>query len=286
MGHDEDALSYGQYLKAIRLEKGIRLEEVSAETRIGMDLLSRIEEEDDDALPADVFVKGFLRAYADAIGADREEAVRRFSAVRKSVQEPVAAQRLYLEPKRRRWPRLVAILIFLTLIAVIALYLTGGEDRTVMEEGAPTPEATTPSKTPPALKPSAPAAGSETPPPAEEISSTQDADTRPESQPEPQPPAVATEPEAAPPAAETPSPGDSGKLVLSVAAVEETWMKVIVDGGKPKEYTLASGDRLDLEGRVNFNLLIGNAGGVRLIYNGQELEVPGKSGQVVTLQLP
>jgi hypothetical protein len=35
-----------------------------------------------------------------------------------------------------------------------------------------------------------------------------------------------------------------------------------------------------------FNLLIGNAGGVELKLNGQPVEVFGKSGQVVNIQLP
>ena len=45
------------------------------ETRIRRDALIHIEEEDHEKLPDIVFVKGFLRAYAKAIGADGDEAV-------------------------------------------------------------------------------------------------------------------------------------------------------------------------------------------------------------------
>jgi cytoskeletal protein RodZ len=68
-------LSFGRYLQAIRLEKAISLEVVSKETRIRKDMLALIEEENHNKLPNEVFVKGFIRAYAEAIGADGSEAV-------------------------------------------------------------------------------------------------------------------------------------------------------------------------------------------------------------------
>jgi cytoskeleton protein RodZ len=84
----------------------------------------------------------------------------------------------------------------------------------------------------------------------------------------------------------SPPPPEAQNMTLAISAREETWMKIIIDGGKPKEYTLNSGDRLLLEAEVAFNLLIGNAGGVDLRLNDRPVERPGKSGQVITLQLP
>jgi cytoskeletal protein RodZ len=76
----KESLSYGQYLQSSRLERQISLERVSEETRIGLEILKLIENEDHEKLPAEVFVKGFLRAYARAIGADEREAVRRYES--------------------------------------------------------------------------------------------------------------------------------------------------------------------------------------------------------------
>ena len=73
---------------------------------------------------------------------------------------------------------------------------------------------------------------------------------------------------------------------LSIDAVEETWLKVITDGIKTSEYMLKPGDHLQLEAEKNFSLLIGNAAGVTIELNGQPLTIRGRSGQVVTLQLP
>ncbi|MEE9496133.1 MAG: RodZ domain-containing protein [Desulfobacterales bacterium] len=72
----KNLFSFGRYLQSIRLEKKISLGKVSEETRIAIGNLQLIEKEDLEALPAEVFVRGFLRSFARAIGADDEEAVR------------------------------------------------------------------------------------------------------------------------------------------------------------------------------------------------------------------
>ena len=46
------------------------------------------------------------------------------------------------------------------------------------------------------------------------------------------------------------------------------------------------GDRLALEAELGYNLLIGNAGGLSLTLNGEPVKVLGRSGQVVTIQIP
>ena len=68
--------------------------------------------------------------------------------------------------------------------------------------------------------------------------------------------------------------------------MEDTWLKVIVDIDEPSEYTMHPGDRLILRAAEGFNLLVGNATGVRLTLNGKPVPVSGKKGQVVNLQIP
>jgi cytoskeleton protein RodZ len=67
-------------MQAIRLEKKISLEQVSQQTRIGLGNLLLIEQEDHERLPAEVYVKGFLRAYAKSVGADGDEVIRRYES--------------------------------------------------------------------------------------------------------------------------------------------------------------------------------------------------------------
>ncbi len=76
------------------------------------------------------------------------------------------------------------------------------------------------------------------------------------------------------------------KLKLQVIAVEQTWLKVIVDGQNARSYNLKPEDRLELEGTNSFNLMIGNATGLRIFLDERPVKIFGSSGQVVSLKIP
>ncbi|BBO86400.1 helix-turn-helix domain-containing protein [Desulfosarcina ovata] len=78
----------------------------------------------------------------------------------------------------------------------------------------------------------------------------------------------------------------SEKLRLKVVAVEQTWLKVIVDGQNTRSYDLKPEERLELEGTRNFNLMIGNATGLQIFLNERPVKIYGSSGQVVSLKIP
>jgi hypothetical protein len=78
----------------------------------------------------------------------------------------------------------------------------------------------------------------------------------------------------------------SQKFTLEVTALEDTWLKVIIDEKESTEYSLNSGERIELEATAGYNLLIGNASGLKIKLNDKPVPISGKSGQVVTLYLP
>ena len=65
----------GKTLRQVRERMGINLKTVSTETKINMKILEWIEEEALDKLPALVYVKGFLRGYAQSLGIDPQKVV-------------------------------------------------------------------------------------------------------------------------------------------------------------------------------------------------------------------
>lgn len=69
--------------------------------------------------------------------------------------------------------------------------------------------------------------------------------------------------------------------VLRVQATEATWIRVHMDGQSPKEMILRPGQSAEWTSHSPFQLTLGNAGGVTLNLNGQELPPLGKSGQVI-----
>ena len=76
------------------------------------------------------------------------------------------------------------------------------------------------------------------------------------------------------------------KKVLHIRALEDTWVKIIVDNQEPKEYNLRTGDQLEEEATVGYNLLIGNASGLELKLDGKPVNISGKDGEVVNIQIP
>jgi flagellar biosynthesis protein FlhG len=68
----------GALLRAVRHSKGIRLEEISAKTKIGLHYLSAIESDDFPSLPAAVYVRGFVTELAKALRLDATQVARTY----------------------------------------------------------------------------------------------------------------------------------------------------------------------------------------------------------------
>ena len=72
---DGDGIYRGQTLRQAREKMGVDLKTISVETKINMKILEWIEEEALDKLPALVYLKGFLRGYAQSLGLDPQKVI-------------------------------------------------------------------------------------------------------------------------------------------------------------------------------------------------------------------
>ncbi|RMG99026.1 MAG: helix-turn-helix domain-containing protein [Deltaproteobacteria bacterium] len=70
--------SPGQLVRELRTRRGLSLEQLAAATKIPVSSLRHIEADEFDALPGPVFVKGFLRCCARALGVEAEHLVEPF----------------------------------------------------------------------------------------------------------------------------------------------------------------------------------------------------------------
>jgi len=75
--------SIGQYLRRHREERAMSVEEVSRTTRIPVGNLERLENDHFDDLPGEVFVRGFLKAYARAVSVPVDEVLARYTSSRR-----------------------------------------------------------------------------------------------------------------------------------------------------------------------------------------------------------
>lgn len=79
-------------------------------------------------------------------------------------------------------------------------------------------------------------------------------------------------------------PADNHKLIIT--AIEECWVHSNSDKTDTRQFSLRKGDTFALTFTDTLELKLGNAGGVRLRYDGRDLPAPGTSGQVKTITFP
>jgi len=81
----------GTSLREARLRQGIDLPRVEADTKIRAKYLRALEDEKFDVLPAETYVKGFLRTYAEYLGLDGQLYVDEFNSRFATAEEPALA---------------------------------------------------------------------------------------------------------------------------------------------------------------------------------------------------
>ena len=69
---------FARWWRERREARGQTIEDVARVTRIQQRTLERLEGGRFDELPADVFVRGFIRNYARCVGIDADEALARY----------------------------------------------------------------------------------------------------------------------------------------------------------------------------------------------------------------
>src|SRR5262244_3959553 len=97
--HEDGALppnmtNFGASFKKARESKGISLDQIAMDTKSSTRFLSAIESEELHLLPGGIFNRGFVRAYAERVGIDPDQAVsdyERLAGGRDSTDTPVSA---------------------------------------------------------------------------------------------------------------------------------------------------------------------------------------------------
>jgi cytoskeletal protein RodZ len=116
----------GSTLREARTGLGLELAEVERRTRIQGRFLAALEEERFDLLPGEVYARGFLRSYAEALGLDGQLFLDEYKARFGERELPELAPLRQVEPPRRpALPTLVLLPIVLTVAGLVALLVLG-----------------------------------------------------------------------------------------------------------------------------------------------------------------
>jgi cytoskeleton protein RodZ len=265
----------GRLLKEERERRGLSYEAVSERTRLRSQMIMAIENEEWDRLPSPAFVRGFLRSYAKVLSLDEEKVLGSYG---KNVRvETDHLPTLRGEPLRDR-PRRSFFLLWM-LAAVVALFalwkIYGPIDSNLPVQTESSP----PAKTETAKGQSDATRAPETPAPPP--TAPQERVEAAKAETEKVDPAAGRAAMAAPEMEPKPGPH-----LLKGKVNARTWAKIYVDDLAPREYMLQPGQQPNWSVSKGFYMIIGNAGGIELEWDGQPVAGLGTPGQVVRLRMP
>ena len=283
-------ITLGRLLRTSREERHIDLDAVVKATKVRRHYLEALENEDWETLPSQVFVKGFLRSYAEFLGLDKDMVLDYYQKVVPHERyQPHVLQSI--STQSTLWRRIIIISLLVMVLIGVIIYVRGNEisiigkafqyleTQSVTEKKEVTTERED-GKIPDEEVTEEVFSGegeieSEQ---VEEITtgtgreSAQDAVVAPEEA------AVAKEAEDERP----PSP----RFVLTASVIARTWISIAVDNEPVKEYLFRPGETFRWTAEQGFDMLVGNAGGIEFSLNGSPIGDLGPENKVVRLKLP
>jgi cytoskeleton protein RodZ len=115
----------GEQLKNIRSTGRITLFEVSRETKIPVKYLEMIEEGKYETLPPDVYVKGFLKGYAEFLGADSKKIINLYQRER-DIKSNLSGDDKKKAPAKISKPVRFVVTPRIIIASIVALVVFGG----------------------------------------------------------------------------------------------------------------------------------------------------------------
>ena len=244
----------GAYLRDLRHHHDVSLEEIAAQTMIPVRTLTAIENGDLKRLPEPVYVQGFIKRYADAMGVDGTEFASAFPT------DPV------LRPAKRSWRgSLEAQLRPVHLYALYTLLVFGAvSGLSLMLNRSSNPAARY------AMVPQQPVNG---------------ANVQPQTPLEFYGPAVpgqiGTTSKTASSKPKTSSPMSDKPVRVSLTVKgQQSWLRISVDGKMAFEGVLPQGAQRSWSANQQVIVRAGDAGAVELSYNEGSPKPMGKPGDV------
>ena len=273
----------GHILRKAREDKGIDLKEVERALKIRYKFLVAFEK--DQAIPelSDIYIKGFLRCYADYLELDADRIVQAFGNGPQPAQTVPAYQPKVApsfsafsskkspdEPKKPQTRTLaiasaaMVVVAFIVIAAIImarnassqsAAEATAAWALTRVVEVSETMSDTLSSQVASKVTPSPTARPTRTPTPTSTSTVTL-----------------------------TPTPEFYTGVNIELIAKSKAWVQIRVDGNKVFEGTFEPGMRRSWRGEDRVEVRCGNAGGMEAIVNGESIGLLGEEGQVVDME--
>jgi hypothetical protein len=267
--------SVGQTLKHARLEQGLDLSAVAAQTKINAKYLEAIESDDRKLLPSGFFYKSFVDQYANYLSLDTQEIDAEIDRLLSTDEPPklpgfesVAARNVPSVTLATRFHArgfyASAASLVLVLAACSGVYGWWHAERSSLNLQGMIESVRLLAKPKPGVAkskgvaPSKIVATSEVYKPAPPVPDSLVSDTKP-------------------------LEADDYKVMLDLMAREATWLSVSSDGKPVFSGIMQPNQTRSVGGRQFAKLLVGNAAGIEVRLNGKPLGPLGARGQVLTV---
>lgn len=258
----------GKDLQKKRESLHLDIKHISDLLKINSDYLRAIEHDNFDKLPVAVYTKGYIRCYAEHLGVDPQPIIKYYS-------EYVSNnEKISVVPKEMQRGKTQLYYFMIPLIVVGAVLLLGfflfphDESGTVRVDQPADRDAVT-------------KYGSGAVPVTEETEEGGPGQNMSTTAAE----AVVPGTKDTPPDVQQ-SGADKKVRNLHILAHEVTWIHIQFDEEVSDEVLLQPGESKTWAVVGQVLVKIGNAGGVEVNFDGNDLGIPGKKGQVITLNLP
>lgn len=238
----------GCILREKRQEKGLSIVDISDMLCIRKSLVQALEEGNTAILPHEIYIRGYLKKYAHLLDISDETLGLGPRVDDQAVQPETPTKKTPIHAPRHIARR--AMVIPLVFVLIIAFFVLNQiyKERSIARS---TPDQMA-QKNPVATKQAA-------------------VNVRDNPSNSPQQPGSSEQSQALP-------VSDIKKLMITCN--DRTWISVVIDDNEKKEFMLNPEEMIVLNARDNFDILIGNAAGVKLNLNGKEVGFTGKSGEV------
>lgn len=119
-GHLDDEVSCGELLAKTRLIKGLSTKDIAKELRISASIIEMIERDDFEKIGVPVFVKGYLRQYANILDLPVDQLLESYNQLNpEKSSAPIVNAAIEKTSKFVLTPKLILVSVF----ALIALFL-------------------------------------------------------------------------------------------------------------------------------------------------------------------
>jgi len=272
---NEGLKNFAEELKNLREKKAISLNEIYDKTRIDVKYLGEIENGNFDVLP-EVYMRAFLRKYAVMIDLDEDEILSKYEIAKSDNPEAVSANNsskikldkeanseksdtyndfeeennnsveINLKKNKKNVFLIGSIVLISAVIVILYLFFFQESTEEIIVE-----------KTIDKIISERNENASETKLETADNSSKNEIIT-----------AISHD-----------------SLSLKINAIDTSWMRIMIDNKLENEFILNSNLSKTLKAKSNFTILIGNAGGVELVLNGNKLPMIGKKGEIKNISV-